>query len=55
MGIWFGGRLDSARLTVGLDNLKGLFQPKRFCDSMKYFPGSFESYITRVFYFSSRL
>ncbi|KAK4811384.1 LOW QUALITY PROTEIN: hypothetical protein QYF61_000568 [Mycteria americana] len=29
------GGLGSAGLTVGLDDLKGLFQPKRFYDSMK--------------------
>ena len=31
---WFSGRLGSVRLPVGLDGLKGLFQPKRFYDSM---------------------
>jgi len=29
----FSGELDSIRLTVWLDDLKGLFQPKWFCDS----------------------
>ena len=28
------GGLGSVRLTVGLDDLKGLFQPIRFCDSV---------------------
>jgi len=32
-GTWFSGGLGSVRLTVGLNDLKGLFQPKRFCDS----------------------
>ena len=32
-GTWFSGGLGSVRLTVGLDDLKGLFQPKRFYDS----------------------
>ena len=26
--------LGSVRLMIGLDDLKGIFQPKRFCDSM---------------------
>ncbi|KAK4811143.1 hypothetical protein QYF61_019774 [Mycteria americana] len=34
LGTWYSGGLGSARLTVGLDDLKGLFQPKRFYDSM---------------------
>ena len=34
LGTWFSGGLGSARLTVGLDDLKGLFQPKLFYDSM---------------------
>ena len=33
LGTWFSGGLGSAGLTVGLDDLKGLFQPKRFYDS----------------------
>lgn len=28
LGTWFSGRLDSTRLTVGLDGTKGLYQPK---------------------------
>ncbi|KAK4832046.1 hypothetical protein QYF61_020561, partial [Mycteria americana] len=28
--MWFSGGLGSVRLMVGLDDLKGLFQPKRF-------------------------
>jgi len=31
---WFSGGLGSVRFMVGLGDLKGLFQPKRFCDSM---------------------
>jgi len=31
---WFSGRLGSVRLRFGIDDLKGLFQPKRFCDSV---------------------
>ena len=34
LGTWFSGGLGSVRFTVGLDDLKGLFQPKRFCDSL---------------------
>jgi len=33
LGTWFSGGLGSVRLTVGLD-LKGLFQPKLFYDSL---------------------
>lgn len=31
---WFGGEQSSAGLAVELDDLKSLFQPKRFYDSM---------------------
>ncbi|KAK4810710.1 LOW QUALITY PROTEIN: hypothetical protein QYF61_007684, partial [Mycteria americana] len=31
---WYSGGLGSVRFTVGLDDLKGLFQPIRFCDSV---------------------
>lgn len=34
LGTWFSGGLGSVGLTVGLDDFEGLFQPKRFCDSM---------------------
>jgi len=34
--MWFSGRLGSARFTVGLDDLKDLFQPKQFYDSIHY-------------------
>ena len=34
LGTWFRGGLGSVRLMVGLDDLKGLFQPKRFYESM---------------------
>ena len=34
LGTWFSGGLGSARVMVGLDDLKGLFQPKRFYDSV---------------------
>ena len=34
LGTWFSGGLGSLRLTVGLDDLKALFQPKRFYDPM---------------------
>ncbi|KAK4810447.1 LOW QUALITY PROTEIN: hypothetical protein QYF61_004227, partial [Mycteria americana] len=34
LGTWFSGGLGSVRFTVGLDDLKGLFQPIRFCDSI---------------------
>jgi len=30
--MWFSGGLGSVRLTVGLDDVKGLFQHKRFYD-----------------------
>ncbi|KAK4829598.1 hypothetical protein QYF61_005698 [Mycteria americana] len=33
---WSSGGLGSVRFTVGLDDLKGLFQPIRFCYSVKY-------------------
>ncbi|KAK4832597.1 hypothetical protein QYF61_024388 [Mycteria americana] len=35
LGTWFSGGFGSVRFTVGLDDLKGLFQPIRFCDSVK--------------------
>lgn len=31
--IWFSGGLGSTGLTVAIDDLKGLFQPKEFYDS----------------------
>ena len=34
LGTWFSGGLDSVRLMVGLDDLRGLFQPKQFSDSV---------------------
>ena len=34
LGTWFSGGLGSVRLMVGLDDLKGPFQPKRFSESM---------------------
>ena len=34
LGTWFGGGLGSVRAMAGLDDLKGLFQPKWFCHSM---------------------
>ena len=34
LGTWCSGGLGSVRWTVGLDDLKRLFQPQRFCDSM---------------------
>ena len=34
LGTLFCGGLGSARLMVGPDDLKGLFQSKQFCDSM---------------------
>ena len=33
LGTWFSGGLGSARLMVGLNDLQGLFKPKRFYDS----------------------
>lgn len=30
---WFRGEIGSARLTTGLNDLKGLFQAKEFSDS----------------------
>jgi len=38
LGTWFSGGLGSVRFTVGLDDLKGLFQPKLFYDYLRYFP-----------------
>ena len=37
LGTWFSGGLGRVRFTVGLDDLKGLFQPKQFCDSLLAF------------------
>jgi len=31
---WFSGGLGSARFVAGLDDLKGLFHPKRFYDCL---------------------
>jgi len=33
-GTWFSVGLGSAGLMVGIDDVKGLFQPKQFYDSM---------------------
>ncbi|KAK4825992.1 hypothetical protein QYF61_003754 [Mycteria americana] len=35
LGTWCSGGLGSVRFMVGLDDLKGLFQPIRFCDSLE--------------------
>ena len=35
LGTWFSGGLGSVRFTVGLDDLKGIFEPKRFYDSLR--------------------
>ena len=40
LGTWFSGGLGSVTLMVGLDDLKGLFQPKRFYDSVRGTAGS---------------
>ena len=34
LGTWFSGGLGSVTFKVGLDDLKGLFQPKLFYESM---------------------
>lgn len=34
LGTWFNGGLASAGLMLGSDGHKGLFQPKRFYDSL---------------------
>ncbi|KAK4825363.1 hypothetical protein QYF61_026882 [Mycteria americana] len=34
LGTWCSGGLGNVRFMVGLDDLKGLFQPIRFCDSL---------------------
>jgi len=34
LGTWFSGGLGSVSLMLGLDDLKGFFQPKLFYDSM---------------------
>lgn len=31
LGTWFSGALGTAGGMVGLNNLRGLFQPKQFC------------------------
>ncbi|KAK4828039.1 hypothetical protein QYF61_022816 [Mycteria americana] len=35
LGTWCSGGLGSVRFMVGLDDLKGLFQPILFCDSVR--------------------
>lgn len=32
---WFSGELGNAGLTVGLDELDGLFQPEQFYDTLQ--------------------
>ncbi|KAK4816497.1 hypothetical protein QYF61_017458 [Mycteria americana] len=44
LGTWCSGGLGSVRFTVGLDDLKGLFQPIRFCDSVN--PGVEKAHLT---------
>lgn len=34
LGAWFSSGLARVRLMVELNDLQGLFQPKRFCDSV---------------------
>jgi len=34
LGTWSSGGLHSVRLTFGIDDLEGLFQPEQFYDSM---------------------
>jgi len=34
---WFSGGLGSFRFTAGLNDLKGVLQPKSFCDSLILF------------------
>ena len=38
LGTWFSGGVGSVRLSVGLNDLKGLFQSKLFYDSMNMPP-----------------
>ena len=36
LGTWFSGGLGSLRFMVGLNDVKDLFQPKRFYDSKQF-------------------
>lgn len=36
LGTWFSGAFGSVNLTVGFNNLKGLFQPEQLYDTMNY-------------------
>jgi len=38
LGMWFSGGIDSIRLMVGLYDLEGLLQPKRFYDYVQSSP-----------------
>ena len=41
LGMWFSGGLGSVRVMVGLNDIKGLFQPKLFYDSIILKVGGF--------------
>lgn len=41
IGTWLSSGLGSIRLMVGLDDLKGLFQPKQFYNSVELDPLKF--------------
>jgi len=42
LGTWFSGGLGSVRFMVGLNDLKGFFQPKRFyTNSVGHVPANF--------------
>lgn len=51
-GTWFSCGLGSTELTVGLDDLRGLLQPKRFYDSIKITAIIMNTYIL---YFNANL
>lgn len=39
LGTWSSGGLVSVGFTIGLEDLEGLLQPKRFYDSMQHTDG----------------
>jgi len=54
LGTWFSDGIGSVRFTVGLEYLKGLFQPKRFNDSILKIKKEF-NYIFRIVRFFKNL
>ena len=52
-GTWFSGGIRQSKLTVGLDYLEGLFQPKYFSDSFKAIINGTKRSDEKMFSFSS--